>query len=67
VPGGYLDDGLARLNETVARPGGDDADAMCDQVLAGMTPRALRDDIALLAVRIATRSDVPTETDAVRA
>ena len=67
IPGGSLDDGLARLNDTVAQPGGGDAEAMCDQVLSGMTPRSLRDDIALLAVRIATRADVPTGTGAVRA
>ena len=67
VPGGSLDDGLTRLAETIARPGRGDAEAMCEQVLAGMTPRSLRDDIALLAVRIATRAEIPTETGAVRA
>lgn len=67
IPGGSLDDGLARLSETIGRPGGGDAEAMCDQVLSGMTPRSLRDDIALLAVRLATGSDVPSGTSALRA
>ena len=67
MPGGSLDDGLARLAETIARPGRGDAEAMCEQVLSGMTPRSLRDDIALLAVRISASSDVPTGTGAVRA
>ena len=67
MPGGSLDDGLARLSETVGRPGSADAEAMCEQVLSGMTPRSLRDDIALLAVRIAAGADVPSGTGAVRA
>ena len=67
VPGGSLDDGLARLGDTIARPGGDDAEAMCEQVLEGMTPGTLRDDIALLAVRIAAPAEIRIEPDGVRA
>jgi hypothetical protein len=63
VPGGSLDDGLARLADTIAVPGGDDAEAMCDQVLAGMTPATLRDDIALLAVRIVAPAEIRVESD----
>lgn len=59
VPGGSLDDGLAQLAQTVGQPSGADADAMCEHVLAGVAGRTLRDDIALLAVRITSSSDVP--------
>src|SRR3954453_8911501 len=60
VPGGSLDDGLARLADTVADQTGPDADAICEHVLAGVAGRKLRDDIALLAVRVTASSDVPT-------
>ena len=59
VPGGSLDDGLSRLADAVAAPAGQDADAMCEHVLAGVAGRTLRDDIALLAVRVTTSADVP--------
>jgi len=59
VPGGSLDDGLAQLAETVAAQPGPDADAMCEHVLAGVSRQDLRDDIALLAVRVTASSDVP--------
>ena len=58
VPGGSLDDGLAQLADTVAQPAGADADAMCEHVLAGVSGRTLRDDIALLAVRLTAASQV---------
>ena len=60
VPGGSLDDGLARLADAVADQTGPDADAICEHVLAGVSGRKLRDDIALLAVRVTASSDVPT-------
>ena len=59
VPGGSLDDGLARLTHAVGEQPHGDADAMCEHVLAGVAGRSLRDDIALLAVRVTTSSDVP--------
>jgi hypothetical protein len=59
VPGGSLDDGLARLADTVREQPAPDADSMCEHVLAGVDGQALRDDIALLAVRVTTSSDVP--------
>jgi serine phosphatase RsbU (regulator of sigma subunit) len=67
VPGGSLDDGLARLGDTIAAPGGEDAEAMCEQVLVGMTPSTLRDDIALLAVRITASAEIRVESSGVRA
>jgi serine phosphatase RsbU (regulator of sigma subunit) len=59
VPGGSLDDGLARLADTVGEQPAPDADAMCEHVLAGVAGRTLRDDVALLAVRVTASSDVP--------
>jgi hypothetical protein len=61
VPGGSLDDRLRRLSETIAALPDPAAEALCDRVLAGMSPQTLRDDIALLAVRIATSSGVPVD------
>ena len=58
VPGGSLDDGLAQLADTVGQQVGRDADAMCEHVLAGVSGKTLRDDIALLAVRVTVPSDV---------
>jgi hypothetical protein len=67
VPGGSLDDRLRRLSETIAEPPDPEAEALCDRVIAGMSPQTLRDDIALLAVRIAGSSGVAagraSETD----
>jgi hypothetical protein len=67
VPGGSLDDGLARLGETVARQPVADADAMCEEVLAGVARDSLRDDVALLAVRLTESAEVPADRPAVRA
>jgi serine phosphatase RsbU (regulator of sigma subunit) len=61
VPGGSLDDRIRRLSETIAAQPEPGAEALCDQVLAGMSPQTLRDDIALLAVRIAASSGVAAE------
>lgn len=67
VPGGSLDDGLARLGETVEHQPVTDADAMCERVLSGIDRDALRDDVALLAVRITAPAEVRADNDAVRA
>lgn len=61
VPGGSLDDRLRRLSETIAAQPEPEAEALCDRVLAGMSPQTLRDDIALLAVRVATTTGVSTD------
>ncbi|MDQ1685385.1 MAG: hypothetical protein QOC82_2122 [Frankiaceae bacterium] len=61
VPGGSLDDRLRRLSETIASQPDPAAEALCDRVLAGMSPETLRDDIALLAVRIANGTGVPVD------
>src|SRR5439155_1878144 len=67
VPGGSLDDRLRRLSETIAEQSDPAAEAVGDRVLAGMSPQTLRDDIALLAVRVATSAgasaDRATESD----
>jgi serine phosphatase RsbU (regulator of sigma subunit) len=67
VPGGSLDDGLARLGETIGQQSKGDAEAVCEQVLAGVSRESLRDDIALLAVRITEPADVPAGRGAVSA
>ncbi|MBV9097265.1 MAG: serine/threonine-protein phosphatase [Frankiaceae bacterium] len=61
VPGGSLDDRLRRLSDTIASEPDLGAETLCDRVLAGMSPQTLRDDIALLAVRIATPPGVPVD------
>jgi hypothetical protein len=67
VPGESLEERLLRLTDTVARHTDPAAETLCDTVLAGMSPQTLRDDIALLAVRLAepTRlvADQAAETD----
>lgn len=64
VPGGSLDDRLRRLSETIAAQPVPEAEALCDRVLAGMSPQTLRDDIALLAVRLATSAGVSADRTA---
>ena len=56
VPGGSLTDGLDRVADTVARLGDHDPEALCDDLLADVSLRALRDDVALLVVRLAPMS-----------
>ncbi len=50
-PGGSLDDTLQQLSDSVAAAGGD-ADALCEHVLGELSVPLLRDDVALLAVRL---------------
>jgi hypothetical protein len=64
VPGGSMDDRLRRLSETIAADPDPAAEALCDRVLAGMSPKTLRDDIALLAVRVAPATGVPVDQPA---
>lgn len=52
VPGGSLDESLHRLAQTLAQHGDGDAEQMCEHVLTGVSLSDLRDDIALLAVRL---------------
>jgi len=61
VPGGSLDDRLRRLSDTIAAEPDPAAETLCDRVLSGMSPQTLRDDIALLAVRIATSTGAPVD------
>ena len=61
VPGGSLDERLRRLSDTIASQLDPAAEALCDRVLAGMSPQTLRDDIALLAVRVATTTGVSAD------
>lgn len=52
VPGGSLTDGLDRVSQTVAGLGDKTPDELCDDLLADISLRALRDDVALLVVRL---------------
>ncbi|MDT0278013.1 SpoIIE family protein phosphatase [Blastococcus goldschmidtiae] len=48
----HLDDGLDRLQRTLAGLAGRDLDDLCDELLARMLPDAPDDDVALVAVRL---------------
>jgi len=52
VPGGSLTDGLDRVAQTVAGFGDDSPDQLCEDLLADVSLRSLRDDVALLVVRL---------------
>jgi serine phosphatase RsbU (regulator of sigma subunit) len=54
VPGESLEGAIDALASTVAAHGtaGDGLEELCDRVLEAATHRELRDDIALLAIRI---------------
>ena len=56
VPGGSLTDGLDRVAHTVATLGDGAPDALCDGLLEDLSLRTLRDDIALLVVRVTSGS-----------
>ena len=56
VPGGSLTDGLNRVSETVSRLGEHPAETLCDDLLTDVSIRSLRDDVALLVVRLAPMS-----------
>jgi serine/threonine protein phosphatase PrpC len=47
-----LDDGLARLERTLAELAGRSLDDLCDELLARMLPTDPDDDVALVAVRL---------------
>jgi serine phosphatase RsbU (regulator of sigma subunit) len=60
VPGSSLDDALDRLSGALAEQHDADADTICRQLLSAMPPGELRDDVALLAVRLTpTDADIP--------
>jgi serine phosphatase RsbU (regulator of sigma subunit) len=58
VPGSSLDDALDRLSDALAAQHDGDADTICEQLLAAMPPGQLRDDVALLAVRLTSTTAV---------
>lgn len=60
-PGGSLDAALDRLAHSVAGQPHSDAEAMCDHILGGIDPDQLRDDVALLVLRIPA-ADLPPDT-----
>ena len=62
VPGGSLTDGLDRVADTVARLGDHAPDALCDDLLEDVSLRALRDDVALLVVRVGATTSEPAMT-----
>jgi hypothetical protein len=51
-PGGSLDEALDRLAASVAGSAAENSDQLCDRVLADLAGSELRDDIALLALRV---------------
>jgi hypothetical protein len=51
-PGRSLDEALAQLSGLIAEPGEPDAEMMCERVLSTMAAGSLRDDVALLALRL---------------
>ena len=59
-PGGSLEDALDRLAHSVAGPQQFDAEAMCDHILAGVNPDELRDDVALLVLRVPAVDATPS-------
>jgi serine phosphatase RsbU (regulator of sigma subunit) len=52
VRGGSLTDGLDRVQQTVASFGDPRPEALCDELLAYVSRQTLRDDVALLVVRL---------------
>jgi serine phosphatase RsbU (regulator of sigma subunit) len=69
IPGGSLNDSLAALAATIIghRPT-DPAESLCERVLTAMQSSNLRDDIAVLAIRLLVperpRLDGPGRSDA---
>jgi len=60
VPGGSLTDGLDRLAANVGQACDKAPEEMCDDLLTDASKRSLRDDVALLVVRL---SSAPTTAD----
>lgn len=58
-----LDEGLHRLQRTLAELAGHDLDQLCDEVLARLLPDRPDDDVALVAVRLHGQ-DRPRPTEA---
>jgi hypothetical protein len=51
-PGGSLDEAINRLAHSVSGQQYADAEAICDSILGGINPDDLRDDVALLVLRV---------------
>ena len=65
VPGHPLDDTMQDLANAIAAGDEEEAlDAVCDRILATTEGRALRDDIALLAIRTAPSARTAAQTPA---
>jgi hypothetical protein len=60
APGRSLDEALGKLSAAVATAARTDAEALCEQVVGTMPEGTRRDDVAVLAVRLAD----PASTDA---
>jgi hypothetical protein len=54
VPGGSLTDGLKRVADIVATVGDHAPEKLCDDLLEEVSLRSLRDDVALLVVRLSS-------------
>jgi serine phosphatase RsbU (regulator of sigma subunit) len=69
VPGESLTDSLARLKASAAKCGEVPPDELCDRLVAGLPDTELRDDVAIIALRLADLSapqaGAPDATDGV--
>lgn len=55
VPGGSIEDKLGDLSATLAETDVDDLEALCDRIIGTTADRPLRDDVALLVIRMGDR------------
>jgi serine phosphatase RsbU (regulator of sigma subunit) len=58
-PGGSLDEAVDRLANAVAGQQYPDAEAICDHILGGINADELRDDVALLVLRLPSAGATP--------
>jgi hypothetical protein len=58
-----LDEGMARLEATLAELAGETLDDLCDAVIGRLRPQGLQDDVALVAIRL-HRQDRPRPAEA---
>jgi serine phosphatase RsbU (regulator of sigma subunit) len=61
-PGGSLDDAIDGLADAVSSQQHPDAEVICDDILSGINPEELRDDVALLVLRLPS-AEAPVAAD----
>ena len=67
VPGGSIEDALGDLSATLAETDVNDLEALCDRIIGTTADRPLRDDVALLVIRLGDRQRTPDGFDAAAA